>query len=123
MNAEMKKLNKKDEVVLVPPVDIFETGESFILKCEMPGVDRDNIDVMLNNNELEINGKVSEEYASGNGAVYSEYRLHNYSRKFTVDDTINNAGIQATLDNGILTITLPKSERVKPRKIEITLEK
>ena len=123
MTTELKKLNDREEVVLVPPVDIYENGEAYILKCEMPGVDRENIDVTLNNHELEINGRVSAEYAGDAGTVYSEYRLHNFSRKFTVDDSINTGAIQATLYNGILSITLPKSEKVKPRKIEIAMEK
>lgn len=123
MANELKKINNRDEVVLVPPVDIFETEESYILKCEMPGVDKENVDVTLNNRELEINGRVSNEYADSDSAVYSEFRLYNYNRKFTVDDSINTPGINAALENGILTLTLPKSERVKPRKIEITMER
>lgn len=120
MNTDVKKVTKRDEVVLVPPVDIHETDDNYVLRCEMPGVVKESIEVTLNNSELEINGRVPDEERSVENLAYAEFRLHNYNRKFVVDENINTQGITANLENGVLTVTLPKSERVKPRKIEIT---
>ncbi|MCX7677713.1 MAG: Hsp20/alpha crystallin family protein [Spirochaetes bacterium] len=123
MMNERRKIKGKNEVVLLPPVDIYETDDAFILKCEMPGVEKDNIEILLDNDELTIKGIVKENGEDLGTLTYSEYRLYNYERKFRVGDNINGSAINASLDNGILTITLPKSEKVKPRKIEITFEK
>ncbi len=123
MTTETKKITGKDEVVILPPVDIYETEEAFMLKCEMPGVEKDNIEVLLDNDELTIKGMVKENEGDLGALAYSEYRLCNYERKFWVGDNINGSAINAALENGILTITLPKSEKVKPKKIEITFEK
>jgi len=107
-----------EERIQVPPIDIYETDNEYLLKAEMPGVSRDNLEITLNNNELQINGKVDVDGKDDN-LKYSEFLLYNYNRKFIVGDNINVNGITANLENGILTLVLPKSERVKPRKIEI----
>ena len=64
MNTDVKKVTKRDEVVLVPPVDIHETEDNYVLRCEMPGVVKESIEVILNNSELEINGRVPDEERS-----------------------------------------------------------
>lgn len=118
MNTDVKKIKGGEEYVIVPPADIYETENEYVIKADMPGVSRENLEITLEKDNLEISGKVQE---SGNQDKlrYAEYRLHNYSRSFVVGDGINREGISASLENGVLTLTLPKSERVKPRKIEI----
>ncbi len=118
MNTDVKKIKGGEECVIVPPADIYETENEYVIKADMPGVSRENLEITLEKDNLEISGKVQE---SGNqdNLRYAEYRLHNYSRSFVVGDGINREGISASLENGVLTLTLPKSERVKPRKIEI----
>jgi HSP20 family molecular chaperone IbpA len=123
MTTETKKLTCNDEVVILPPVDIFETDDAFILKCEMPAVSKEQVEVLLDKNELTIRGNVSENADAYGTLVYSEYSLCNYERTFRVGNNINGAAINASLDNGILTVTLPKSETIKPRKIEVSFEK
>lgn len=123
MTTETKKITGKDEVVILPPVDIYETDDAFVLKCEMPGVEKDNVEILLNNNELNIRGKIADVAEDLGTLSYSEYRLCNYERTFRVGDNINGTAINASLDNGVLTITLPKTEKVKPKKIEISVEK
>jgi len=122
MNTEkdVKKI-KTDECVLVPATDIYETSENYSLTMEMPGVSKENLEITLENNELEISGKVNVEENSGKELKYSEYRLGNYYRKFKVGSDIDMDSVKAELDNGILTVTLNKSERVKPKKIEISV--
>jgi HSP20 family protein len=127
MATETKKLQNEpygaDEYVLVPTVDIYETENEYVLKAEMPGVSREQLDVTLNENHLEINGGVGDELLKAEENGYGEYTLYNYHRRFLVGDGIDSNGITAGLENGILTIMLPKSERVKPKKIEVSFEK
>jgi len=123
MNTELAKIRKdafnKEEYVLVPPVDIYETENEFVIKAEMPGVKKDAVDVTLEKNELEINGKVNGNFPDEKNIKYSEFGLYNYHRKFTVSNAIDGNKLTASLENGILTLNLPKREEVKPRKIEV----
>jgi HSP20 family molecular chaperone IbpA len=113
---------KKTDYVITPPVDIYETDNEYVLKADMPGVAKDNVNITFNNNELEITGKVDEQYTSNENMTYREYTLFNYYRKFVVSNAINPEGISASLENGVLTIKLPKREEAKPKKIEIKAE-
>jgi len=126
MTTDVKKLAKNDynteKPVIVPPVDIYETEEEYVIKAEMPGVAKDNIDVTLNNRELKITGRVNGNTTDGKNLKYSEFRLYDYNRRFNVGDDIDSDKMTAKLDNGILTLNLPKSEKVKPRKIDIRVE-
>ncbi|MBN2403566.1 MAG: Hsp20/alpha crystallin family protein [Spirochaetes bacterium] len=126
MNAELTKIKKdaynNEEYVLVPPVDIYETENDFVVKAEMPGVNKDGVNITLDNNELEIIGKINGNLPDEKNLKYSEFNLYNYHRKFNVADTIDRNALKAGLDNGILTLTLPKKEEVKPKKIEVKVE-
>jgi HSP20 family protein len=100
----------------VPPVDIFEDKDGYKLIADMPGVSKENLDISIDNRELTISGSTSDEQKE---AEYSEFILGNYKRKFVLNEEIDSTGINASMDNGVLTLILPKRESVKPRKIEI----
>ena len=108
-----------EECVLTPAVDIYETKEEYRLKLEMPGVSKDDLSVTMDNNELVIEGKVHESVPENSKLKYAEYSLYNYHRKFRVGNDIDRNKIDATLENGILTLVLHKSEEAKPKKIEV----
>jgi len=118
---KLVNVNNTEERVLVPVVDIFETKDFYTLKLEMPGVKKDDLDITLDNNELEIKGTVHNEIAGGKQLRYSEYELSNYTRRFKTGNDINRDNIEAGLENGVLTVVLHKSEAAKPKKIEITV--
>jgi len=126
MNTELTKIRRdqydKEEVVIVPPVDIYETDNEYIIKAEMPGIKKDQLEITLEDNELEINGKLNGNLPDEKNLKYSEFKLYNYHRKFDVGETIDRNSLKASLENGILTLNLPKREEVKPRKIEIKAE-
>jgi len=126
MNTQLTKIKRdsfnKEEVVLVPPVDIFETDSEYVIKAEMPGIKKENLDITLDKDELEINGKLNGSMPDEKNLKYSEFRLYNYHRKFNVGETIDRNTLKASLENGILTLNLPKREEIKPKKIEIIAE-
>ena len=100
-----------------PRVDIRETTEAIHVQAEMPGVDNKHVDVRLEEGTLTILGRVT---GDDNGKpVYSEYRTGNCERAFRISEAINAKGIQATMANGILSLTLPKAESAKPRQIKV----
>jgi HSP20 family protein len=126
MTTDVKKLAKNnydtERPIIVPPVDIYETDNEYVIKTEMPGVTKEHIDVTLNNRELEITGKINGTMPDTKNLKYSEFRLYDFHRKFKVGDYIDSGKLTAKLENGILTLNLPKSEKVKPNKIDIKVE-
>ena len=103
---------------VTPEVNIFEAKDGYVLEAEMPGVGKDGLEITLENNELTIVGHRSSETFPGE-PLFRERRLADYCRVFELDPAIDSAKISAKVDQGVLTLTLPKSERVKPRKITV----
>jgi HSP20 family protein len=111
----------KNECCIVPDTDIYENEHEYTLKVEMPGVSKENLDIVLTNDELEITGRVSNANPDEGVLKYSEYSLYDYYRKFRIGKDVNREKIDAALDNGVLTLKLHKAEEVKPKKIEISV--
>lgn len=102
-----------------PLANIFETKDGYVLEAEMPGVNKEGLEITVENNELTIIGRRSDTAMSGD-VVYRESRDLDYRRVFDLDPSIDSGKISAKMENGVLTLTLPKAESVKPRKIQIT---
>jgi HSP20 family protein len=105
-----------------PLSDIYETPDNFAILIDMPGVGIENMTVDMQDNELVINGEVSQETYTDEKVVYNEYNIGHYHRHFTVSDAINRDKIEAKMSDGVLAIILPKAEHVKPRKIIVKME-
>jgi HSP20 family protein len=103
---------------LLPRVDIVETKDAYRLEAEMPGVGKEGLEVLLDGAELTIIGRRTTASA-GPEYLYRESKPLNYRRVFELDPAIDTANVDARIDQGILTLRLPKSERVKPRKIQV----
>ena len=101
-----------------PEVNIFETKDGYVLEAEMPGVGKDGLEVTVEGNELTIVGRRSQETVTGE-ALFCERQRYDFRRVFELDPAIDTGKVSAKMEQGILTLTLPKSERVKPRKINI----
>ncbi|MEO5358020.1 MAG: Hsp20/alpha crystallin family protein [Nitrospirae bacterium YQR-1] len=105
--------------VYTPAVDIVEKAGEIVLTADMPGVDEATVDVTLKDNVLTIYGAVEPVVPEGYTLSYSEYKVGDYERSFTLSDQIQKDRIEAKLQNGVLKLVLPKVEEVKSRKIEI----
>jgi HSP20 family protein len=101
-----------------PLVDVESTAEGFALRAEMPGVNKSGIDVTVENGDLILVGHRQPLDFPGD-PVYLERRPTDYRRVYELDPSIDTAKISAHVENGILTVTLPKAESVKPRKITL----
>jgi HSP20 family protein len=110
--------NAVREDYLTPEVNIFETRDGYVLELDMPGVNKDGLEVTVENNQLAITGRRAPETVSGE-TVFSERPRANYHRVFELDPAIDTTKVSAKIERGVLTLTLPKSERVKPRKISV----
>jgi len=104
----------------VPAVDIYETTDSIIMTADMPGVSKKSVDITLEKNILTIQGIVDDSSPKGYDLKYMEYEIGDFQRSFTISDEIDREKIRANVDNGVLTLTLPKSEKVKTKRIPIS---
>jgi len=104
---------------VVPDVNIYETKDGYELEAEMPGVNKDGLEITLEANEITITGHRASEIAPGE-VLFRERHGANYRRVFDLDPAIDTARISARMNQGILSLTLPKSEAVKPRKIVVS---
>jgi HSP20 family molecular chaperone IbpA len=103
-----------------PKVDIWETSDGYNLEVEMPGVDQPGVDIRFEDNVLTIIGRITSDRSENVGKSYSEYETGNYERSFTVSNDIDVDKIVASIKNGLLEISLPKVEAVKPRQIKVS---
>jgi len=102
----------------LPEVNIFETNEGYIIEAEMPGVPKEGLEITLDNNELTITGHRKSPAPPGQ-PLFRESRDVDFRRVFQLDPAIDTAKVSARMDQGVLALTLPKSERVKPRKVNV----
>lgn len=109
----------KTQNSISPVVDIFETENDFILIANLPGVERSNIQVKLDDKSLIVFGKINFEEAVNRKYILNEKEIGNYFRSFKISNSIDKEKINARYDNGQLIVTLPKHDKVKPRKIDI----
>lgn len=103
---------------LYPPVNVVETKEGYLLEAEMPGVGKDGLEILLEDNELTIVGhrRVGVEGAQ---LLYRESTDRDFRRAFALDPAIDTSKITARIERGVLTLNLPKAEKLKPRKISV----
>ncbi len=126
MTSQEIKKNEQSEVArrdssardtYLPRADIRETPEDIRLVLDMPGVDSESIDINVERNTLAIHGEIKSDV---NGKLlYAEHRDGDFYREFTLSQDLDTSRIEAACKNGILEVTIPKAEEVKPRKIKI----
>ena len=108
----------KDEPCYAPQVDIYETARDVFVLADMPGVTAEGVEISLDDGVLAIQGRREPEAREGR-MLLEEYVPGHYLRRFTVAETIDQEGIEATLADGVLKVRLPKAEPAKPRRIEV----
>jgi len=106
------------EQFVAPPASVIEAGDGYTLEVEMPGVTKDGLDISVENNELTIIGRRSLPVVQGT-LIHHESRPENFRRTFELDPSIDANKISAGIEQGLATLTLPKAEQVKRRKIPV----
>lgn len=130
MSTDTNLHQQKDEVhdgvertrarkVFVPLVDIYETANAIVLVADMPGVDETGVDISMEKNLLTIKGTVSGKAPEGCSLTYSEFGEGDYERVFTISNEVDRDGVEATVKNGVLRLTLPKSKQARAKKVAV----
>ena len=132
METKEMELKKKKEVqksagetmrpgpVFIPAVDILENANEIIVLADMPGVDSKSIDIDLKDDQLTIMGRIDRVEGEKEVSLYKEFNWGDYFRSFSLSEVIDQSKITAKMDQGVLRLTLPKGEKMKPRKISVT---
>ena len=114
--------NTAAEAALLPAVDVLENEAGITVKADLPGVSRDSLSIRVDGETLTIEGQVSLGEAASLEAVYAEVRQAQYRRSFVLSRDLDTSKIDASMKNGVLTLTVPKLERAKPRRIAVRAE-
>ncbi len=109
----------KPGLVFTPAVDIFETEKEITLLADMPGVKPDDLTIDLRDNTLTLTGEVATIEKQNEENLLLEYETGRYYRQFTIGELVDQSGIDAKLTDGVLRLTLPKVEKVTPKKITV----
>ena len=123
MNTLTRETRESDreqaEQFIMAPAGVTEISDGYTLEIEMPGVKKEGLEISVENNELTIIGRRSLPAAEGT-LIHRESRPENFRRMFELDPSIDANKISAKIDQGLVTLTLPKAEHVKPRKIAVS---
>ena len=121
---EKKEVVAKEEKTVpgryfVPTTDIFETENALVVVMEIPGVEKKDVDINLENDTLRVEARIDHGKYEGLDPLYAEYNVGHFARAFTLSRKLDQEKIEAELDNGVLTLTLKKAKEALPRRIAI----
>jgi len=123
VREKQEQPNKEEKTTpgrhFVPATDIFETDEALTVIMEMPGVEKQNVNIALENDMLRVEGQIAFSNYEGMEPLYTEYNIGHFARGFTLSGKIDRDNIRAQLDDGVLTLTLPKAKEGMTRRIAI----
>lgn len=117
LEAQPTQSTREDERYLVPPVDIYETKQGLVVVADLPGVEKSDLDINVEEGILTIQARTKADERPN--PVYREFRLLNFYRQFQLGEMVDQDKISAELKHGVLKLTLPKVEKAKPKKIEV----
>ena len=118
-NVTTRPAAEADTAVIVPAVDIVEDEHGITLKADLPGVSKEDLAIGIDGDNLTIEGTVKLGESSRMQPVYAEIRVAHYKRSFVLSRDLDGAKIDAAMKNGVLTLTVPKAEAAKPRRIAV----
>lgn len=109
----------RPEASLIPPVRVLEDARGITLYADLPGVPKDKLSLQVEANTLTIEGQVALDLPEGLESTHVEVGLPSYRRVFTLSKELDADKVEAEFKHGVLTLRIPKTEQVQPRKIEV----
>lgn len=119
-----REVEKKEETtiparVFLSNADIYETEDALNVVLEMPGVEKDNVEIRVEDGILHVQGRLDLSKYKGLQPLYTEYNVGHYTRSFQLSSKVDQSKISAEMKDGVLTLKLPKAEEAKPRTIQV----
>jgi HSP20 family protein len=119
-----REVEKKEERTIparmfLPNADIYETQNELNVVLEMPGIEKDKVEINLEEDVLHVEGRLDLSKYEGLQPLYTEYNVGHYARSFQLSSKIDQSKISAEMKDGVLSLTLPKAEEAKPRTIQV----
>ena len=106
----------------IPPMDLVETPEEFVLRADLPGLSEDDVNIELEDNVLTISGERKAEHEERKEGYYRVERAHgSFQRSLTLPEGVDADAVRASFDKGVLEVRVPKPEARKPRKVAISV--
>jgi HSP20 family protein len=113
---------ESDEFFITPKVDVSEADEFFTVKAELPGFDKEEIKLEVEDGRLSLRAEHNEEKEEEKENYHvRERRSGTFVRTFSLPDNVDGEHIEANMENGVLTVTIPKTEAAKPKQIEVKI--
>ena len=121
---QKRELEKKEETtvparIFLPTADIYETQDALTVTLEIPGVEKDKVEVSVEDGVLKVEGRLDFSKYQGLQPLYTEYNVGNYSRSFRLSSKIDQSSISAELNDGVLSLVLPKVQEAKARTVQV----
>jgi HSP20 family protein len=122
---QKRQVEEKEEATIpvrqfLPNTDIYETETALTVVLEMPGVEKTNVEVAVEGGVLKVYGRIDFSKYEGLQPIYTEYNIGHYARSFRLSSKIDQTKIEAQMNDGVLSLVLPKVEEAKPRAISVT---
>jgi HSP20 family molecular chaperone IbpA len=118
--TEVQAATPREELLtMAPAVDIFENAQGITVQAELPGVSRERLSIQADRNNLVIEGDAVIDLPAGMEAIYADVQATRYRRSFALSGELDTERIEASLKDGVLTLTIPKRAEFRPRKVEV----
>lgn len=114
--------DERQRPAVVPPIDIYDSGEGLVLVADLPGVSGDTVDVQVQDNKLTLFGRLVGAVPEDAQPIHREFLEADFLRSFILSDDVDHDRIEASMSGGVLTVKLPRVERAKPRKIDVRID-
>ena len=111
--------NHGERFIFTPPIDIYETEEGLVLCADLPGVSAETLDLQVQDNKLTLFGRASSSVSENAELLHREYEEGDFLRSFILSDEVDYDRINATINNGVLKVELPRANKTEPRRIEV----
>ncbi len=118
--AESKEEKTIPARIFLPMTDIYETPDALVVVLEMPGVEKSNVSIQVEDGALKVEGRLELGKYQGLVPLYTEYNIGHYSRSFRLSSKIDQSKIAAEMKDGVILLKLPKIEEAKPRTIKVS---
>lgn len=115
----LAKRSEPLEMHVTPIADIYETSDAFTVKLDMPGAAKDSINIMAEPENLSVEGRILQHNREDGILILNEIARKSYRREFKLGKGVNHNNIYAEFEDGVLTVTVPKTEQTRAREIQI----